>query len=327
MSESALHPVLETGISLRPTGWRSVRSGFISFMLRKRLGALGLIIALFFILLAVFATVLGRYDPDQIFQAPNPDYKSDPSISDLAKNQNVGSPDIVAQYESPSVTHWFGTDKFGRDIYSRIVHGAGLSLTVGFGASIIAVVFGLLFGVPSGFYRGWLDLILQRFIDALQAFPALVLLLLLVQIAEPSVRNVVLALGIIGIPTTTRLTRAAVLGVGARDYVAAARAAGATDVRIMIHHILPNIAAVLVISFSIGIGAYILFEATISFLGVGPSNVVSWGKMVQEGRAAIDIHPWLSVFAGLAIASLVVAFNFLGDALRDEFDPRLRGNR
>ncbi len=327
MTESARLPMLDTGIQLRPTGWRSVRAAFFSFMLRKRLGAVGLVVAVVFILVAVFATAIGRYDPDQIFQAPNPDYKSDPSISDLAKNQSVGSPDIVAQYESPSATHWFGTDKVGRDIYSRIVHGAGLSLTVGFGASIIAVAIGLLFGVPSGFYRGWLDLILQRFIDALQAFPALVLLLLLVQIAEPSVRNTVIALGIIGIPTTTRLTRAAVLGVGSRDYVAAARASGATDVRIMIHHILPNIAAVLVISFSIGIGAYILFEATISFLGVGPSNVVSWGKMVQEGRAAIDIHPWLSVFAGLAIASLVVAFNFLGDALRDEFDPRLRGNR
>lgn len=325
MTESVARQVVDPFSPVDLTGWKKARRTFLRFMMKKRLGALGLIIAAGFILIAVFAPVIGRYDPDEIFQAPNPAYKSDPTIAELAKDPSIGSPDTVNQHASPGWAHWFGTDKVGRDIYARIVHGAKLSLTVGFGASIIAVAFGLILGVPSGFYRGWLDLILQRFVDALQAFPALVLLLLLVQIAEPSVRNTVLALGIIGVPTTTRLTRSAVLGVAARDYVTAARAAGATDLRIMIRHVLPNIAALLVITFSIGIGAYILFEATISFLGVGPSNVVSWGKMVQEGRAAIDIHPWLSVFAGLSIALLVMSFNFLGDALRDELDPRLRG--
>ena len=143
------------------------------------------------------------------------------------------------------------------------------------------------------------------------------------QIAEPSVRNTVLALGIVGVPITTRLVRSSVLGVSSTDYVAAARAIGATDKRIMFRHVMPNIAAILLIAFSIGIGAYILFEATISFLGVGPNNVVSWGQMVQEGRAVIDLHPWLSIFAGGAMALLVVGFNFLGDALRDVLDPRL----
>ncbi len=320
-------PVLDPFTPAAPHGWSRAWRGFIRFMLKKRLGGIGLILIVGFILVAVFAPVLGRYDPDRVFSAPNPNYRSDPSIADLARDQSVGSPDIVDQYASPNSKHWFGTDKVGRDIYARIVHGAELSLTVGFGASLIAVAIGVILGVPSAFYRGWLDLILQRFVDALQAFPALVLLLLLVQIAEPSVRNTVFALGVIGIPTTTRLTRSAVLGTVTRDYVMAARAAGATDLRIMTRHVLPNIAAILVITFSIGIGAYILFEATISFLGVGPSNVVSWGKMVQEGRANIDIHPWLSVFAGLSIAMLVVSFNFLGDALRDELDPRLRGSR
>lgn len=310
-----------------PTGWRGAMHSFTRFMMKKRLGAFGLILIVFFTIIAVFAPVVGRYDPDEIFQAPNPNYKSDPTIAELAKDQSVGSPDIVDQYASPNAKHWFGTDKFGRDIYSRVVHGAKLSLTVGLGASVIALAVGLILGVPSAFYRGWLDLILQRFVDALQAFPALVLLLVLVQVAEPSVRNTVIALGIIGVPTTTRLTRSAVLGTVTRDYVIAARAAGASDLRIMARHVMPNIAAVLVITFSIGIGAYILFEATISFLGVGPSDVVSWGKMVQEGRANIDIHPWLSVFAGSAIALLVISFNFLGDALRDELDPRLRGSR
>jgi peptide/nickel transport system permease protein len=327
VTESIARQIPEPFTPVYLTGWKKAKRSFFRFMMKKRLGALGLVIALGFILIAVFAPLIGRYDPDRIFQAANPEYKSDPSIAELAKNPSIGSPDKVNQYAPPDSAHWFGTDKVGRDTYSRIIHGAELSLTVGFGASIIAVVFGLILGVPSGYYGGWLDLILQRFVDALQAFPALVLLLLLVQIAEPSVRNTVFALGIIGIPTTTRLTRSAVLGTAARDYVAAARACGATDLRIMFRHVLPNIAAILVITFSIGIGAYILFEATISFLGVGPANVVSWGKMVQEGRGNIDVHPWLSVFAGLSIALLVVAFNFLGDALRDEFDPRLRGSR
>lgn len=323
MSAVAAARPLEDEFWVRPHGWRAVGPALRRFMRTKRLGAVGLVIVVFFILMALFAPIVGRYDPEAVFDGPNPAFKSNPSISDLAKNPDVGSPRIVDRYGDPSSDHWFGTDSVGRDIYARVIHGAKLSLTVGFSASFIAVSAGLLLGVMSGFYKGWLDLILQRFVDALQAFPALVLLLLLVQIAEPSVRNTVIAMGMIGVPITTRLVRSAVLGTTATDYVTAARATGATDLRIMARHVIPNISAVLLISFSVGIGAYILFEATISFLGVGPRNVVSWGKMVQEGRAAIDLNPWLSVFAGGAIALVVVGFNFLGDALRDVLDPRL----
>jgi len=312
-------------IAERPHGIHGAWVSFARFMVHKRLGAAGLLIVIFFLVLALFAGFVGRYDPNAIFERPNPDYKSNPSIADLAKNQDVGSPVVVDQFESPGGKHWFGTDKFGRDIYARVVHGARLSFIVGFGASIIAVGAGLALGSVSGFYKGWVDLVLQRFIDALQAFPPLVLLLLLVQIAEPSVRNTVLALGVIGIPITTRLVRSAVFSIVSMDYVTAARAIGASDARIIVRHVFPNIAAVLLIAFSIGIGAYILFEATLSFLNVGPRGVISWGKMVQEGRAAIDLHPWLTVFAGSAIALLVVGFNFLGDALRDVLDPRLQG--
>ncbi len=304
---------------------RAAWRGFSRFMARKRLGAVGLIIVAFFTVVALLAPILGRYDPEAVFDAPNLNFRTNPSIADLARDPDAGSPLIVDRYGSPSAEHWFGTDGAGRDIYARVVHGAELSLTVGFGASALAVGIGLVLGLLSAYYGRWTDLVLQRFVDALQAFPALVLLLLLVQIAEPSVRNTVLALGLIGVPITTRLVRSAVLSTASSDYVFAARAIGANDMRIMARHVIPNIASILLISFSLGIGAYILFEATISFLGVGPRNVVSWGKMVQEGRAAIDLHPWLSVFAGGAIALLVVGFNFLGDALRDVLDPRIRG--
>jgi peptide/nickel transport system permease protein len=323
MTRAAAVEVLEQEIPSRPTGWRGFPTNFRRFMLTKRLGATGLVIVTFFLGLAVFAPIVSRYDPERIFDAANPDYKANPSIADLAKNPDSGSPRIIAGDLAPSAEHWFGTDRFGRDTYSRVVYGSRLSLIVGFGASVIALVLGLTLGVASGFYKGWVDLILQRFVDALQAFPALVLLLLLVQIAEPSTRNTVIALGIIGVPIATRLVRSSVLSVSERDFVTAARAIGASDSRVMVQHVLPNIAAVVLITFSVGIGAYILFEATISFLGVGPRNVISWGKMVQEGRAAIDLHPWLSVFAGGAIAILVIGFNFLGDALRDVLDPRL----
>ncbi len=327
MTEAALTPDIAARFAARPTGVRAVAIGFRHFLATKRLGAFGLVVVLFFIIMAVFAPVLSRYDPDRIFQEPNPDFQTDPSIAELAADPNAGSPNIINKFENPSGEHWFWTDNPGRDIYAQVIYGARLSLTVGLAASAIAVGAGLILGVVSGFYRGWLDLVLQRFIDALQAFPALVLLLVLVQIADPSVRNTVIALGIIGIPVTTRLVRSAVFTVSQADYVAAARATGASDLRIMTQHVLPNIASVVLILFSIGIGAYILFEATISFLGVGPRGVVSWGKMVNEGRTDIDLHPWLAVFAGAALTTLVAGFNFLGDALRDVLDPRLRGSK
>lgn len=324
-SEASIIAPIDDAWVRRPSGFRGFLRSFGRFLVTKRLGAAGLVIAVFFFAMAVAAPGIARYSPDRVFEHPNPAYKTNPSIADLAKNPNMGSPMLVDRFASPGSEHWFGTDGAGRDIFARVIYGSRLSLIVGFGASILAVAAGVILGVISGFYRGWIDLLLQRFVDALQAFPAIVLLLLLVQVSEPSVRNTVIAMGIVGIPITTRLVRAGVLGISANDYILAARSVGVSDTRIMWRHVLPNIAAILLIIFSIGIGAYILFEATISFLGVGPRNVVSWGKMVQEGRAAIDLHPWQSVFAGGAIAMLVIGFNLLGDALRDWLDPRLSG--
>lgn len=297
----------------------------IWFARKKPAGAIALVVVILIILVAIFAPALSRYDPNQVFDEVNPNYKPNPSLAELARDPDVGSRLIVNGLEGPSWEHWFGTTRAGHDIYARVVWGSRLSLIVGLGASAIAVGLGVLVGVTSGYYRGPFDLIAQRIVDALDAFPGLVLLLLLVQVAEPSVRNAVFAMGVIGIPTATRIVRSSTLVVQSTDYVEAARSLGATNTRVLFRHVLPNVASVVLIAFSIGIGAYIIFEATISFLGVGPRGVVSWGKMVNEGRANLEFHPWLTVFAGGAIALVVIAFSFLGDAVRDVLDPRLRG--
>ena len=300
---------------------------WLRFFARKQpIGAIALGVVALLVIVAIFAPTVARYEPDFVFERENPDYQSNPTITELARNSDIGSPRTVDRFEAPSWKHWFGTTQSGHDIYSRVVHGSRLSLIIGLGASAIAVGFGLVLGVASGFYRGWFDIVAQRLVDTLQAFPALVLLLLLLQVVEPSVRSTVIAMGIIGVPITTRIIRSATLVVQTSEYVDAARAIGASDIRILLSHVLPNVLSVVLIAFSIGIGLYIIFEATLSFLGIGPAGVVSWGKMVQEGRASLDLHPWLTVFAGGAIAIVVIAFNFLGDALRDVLDPRLRGS-
>lgn len=313
---------VEPGIVLRLVG--VVRSTW-RFMRGKPLGGVGLAIAVVFILMAIFANQIQRHDQDQIFETPNPDYKANPSTLELARNPDIGSPVLVSQFIEPSGEHWFGTDKFGRDIWSQVIHGARLSLIVGLGASVIAVVGGLVIGMFSAYYAGVIDLLIQRIVDMLQAIPFLVLVLVMVQITEPRVSYVVLWLGIAGLAITTRLIRSAVFSIRESEFVLAARVIGASDLRIMIRHVLPNCMAVLIIAFSIGIGAYILAEASISFLGAGPQGVASWGKMVQAGRGSLDLHPWQTVFAGGAIMMIVLGFNLLGDALRDVLDPRLRG--
>ena len=318
-----------------PNAESQKQSGFLtglaravgSFYTKKTLGAVGLTIILLLVVVAVFAPSISRYDPSFTFQSENPNYKTNPSIADLAKNSNAGSPMIVAQLQQPDSEHWFGTTRAGRDIYARIIYGTRTSLAVGIIASVLAVGLGIIVGGACGYYLGWLDLLVQRVIDTLQALPSLVLLLLVGQTFEPSLTNVIITMGVIGLPITSRLIRSAVLAIRASTFVEAAAALGASDSRIMFRHVFPNIGSVVIISFTIGIGAYILFEASLSFLGVGPMGVISWGRMVNEGRASIDIHPWMTVFSGAALSLTVVAFNLFGDAIRDVLDPRLRGSR
>ncbi|MGI8549252.1 MAG: ABC transporter permease [Dehalococcoidia bacterium] len=296
------------------------------FARKRKLGAIGVFLVAAVLVIAIFAPLLQRYSDTRVFETANPLFNPTANPLDIARNPNLSSPKVAQRYRSPNGQHWFGTDQFGRDIYARIIVGARLAVIIGIGASLIAVAAGTAIGVISGYFGGVVDLIVQRAVDAPQAFPGLVLLLLIVQVVpEPHLSLTVGALGILGWATSVRITRSAVLSVTRQSYVEAARSCGATDLRLMLQHIVPNIIAPVIVVFSIGIGAYILAEASLSFLGLGPADKTTWGKMVNSGRVELDLHPWGAIFSGLAITLAVLGFNLAGDAIRDELDPRLRG--
>ena len=238
----------------------------------------------------------------------------------------TNTPLTTASLQGPSGKHWFGTDRAGHDLFSRVTEGARLSLYIGFFATLIGVAAGTIIGLISGGIGGNVDLAVNRIMDAIQSFPPIVFLLLLRSVTEPSALWVTLALSVLAIAPVQRIVRGAVIALREAPFVEAARSIGASNARVMGIHILPNIVAPLIVIFSITIGAFILAEATLSFLGLGTLDV-SWGKMISDGRQFIVQSPWTSLFAGLALTSLVFGFNVLGDALRDVFDPRLRGSR
>jgi len=301
----------------------------LKFARRNKLGAFGIALVVIILAVAIFAPLVQRYDAVEAFQVENPDFNPTANPLDIAANPDkaLGSPFILQRWESPfSSKHWLGTDTFGRDIYARIIVGTRLAVIIGVGASLIAVMSGTMVGIISGYFGGKLDLVLQRIVDAIQAFPGLVLLLLIVSVmATPNLALTVVALGFLGFATSVRIVRSSVLSVSQAPFVEAARSYGAGDMRIMLQHVLPNIMAAVLVIFSISIGVYILAEASLSFLGLGPADKTTWGKMVNAGRLALDLHPWEAVFAGTAITLTVLGFNLAGDALRDELDPRLRG--
>jgi peptide/nickel transport system permease protein len=298
----------------------------LRFARRRKLGAVGLVLVILIIGLAVLSPLIQRYGDTQVFEAQNPEFNPTANPLDIARNPKLSTPTILDRYESPNTRHWFGTDQFGRDIYARIIVGARLAIIIGFGASLIAIAAGTTVGIISGYFGGKVDLVVQRFVDALQAFPGLVLLMLIVQVvAEPPLILTVGALGFLGWATSVRIIRSAVLAVSQAPFVDAARSFGATDLRIMAQHVLPNVVAPIIVVFSISIGGYILAEASLSFLGLGPADKTTWGKMVNSGRVALDLHPWEALYSGIAISLTVLGFNLAGDAIRDELDPRLRG--
>ncbi len=228
-------------------------------------------------------------------------------------------------YLPPSWEHWLGTDQFGRDILSRIIYGARISLSIGFLAVAIAVVLGSLLGAIAGYVGGLADSTIMRFTDMVMAFPRLVLLILIIALFEPSLTLIILVLGLTQWPGTARLVRGEVLSLREQEYVEAARALGFGRARIILRHLLPNVMAPVIVAATLGIGNTIVLEAGLSFLGFGiQPPTPSWGTLVADGRQNLIGAWWVATFPGLAIVLTVLAFNLVGDGLRDALDPRMR---
>lgn len=279
------------------SGWR--RMAF--FARRHLLGTVGLAIMTVFVLTALFADLICRYDPLSV--------------------------DAAHALAAPSARHWMGTDSFGRDVWSRIVHGARISLAVGIGSTTLGTAFGVAIGLASGYLSGWVDLIFQRITDILQALPLLVLALVMTAALGPSLPNVILAIAIPLIPTVARVIRANTLALREQAFVEAAKSIGMSETRIALRHVLPNTLAPLIVLCTAQLGSTILTEASLSFLGLGiPEPYPSWGRMLSESSAEyVRTAPWLVIFPGIAISLAVFGTNLFGDALRDILDPRQRG--
>lgn len=271
------------------------------FTKRKPLGAASASLILLIVFTAIFANVLAPFDP------------------------LLTRPEI--RLEPPSWQHLFGTDDIGRDVFSRIIYGARISLWVGLLAVGIGTFVGTIIGLICGYWEGRLDLVLQRFMDALMAIPGLILALAIVSVLTPNTTNAMLAIAVVIIPGNSRIVRGAVLSAKQNPYVEAARALGCRHLHIIVRHILPNVTAPILIIASIWLGNAIFIEASLSFLGLGTQPPTpSWGLMLSStGRAFMEQAPWLAIFPGLAISLAVLGFNLLGDTLRDIWDPKLRG--
>jgi ABC-type dipeptide/oligopeptide/nickel transport system permease subunit len=242
----------------------------------------------------------------------------------IARQSPIGI-DLLHILERPSTHHWLGTDIQGRDIWSRLVFGARVSLTVGLISQGIALTLGVTMGLLAGFYGKWVDEVVMRLADVTLAFPTLLLLIAMVAALQPSEGVVFATIGIVGWAGMARIVRGQVLVVRQLEYIQAIRALGAGDVRIMARHVLPNVIAPVVIAATLGVAGAIMAEAALSFLGLGvPPPAPSWGSMIADGRDLDQLRraPWTSVFPGVAIGAAVLGFNLLGDALRDALDPR-----
>ncbi|MCI0475115.1 MAG: ABC transporter permease [Anaerolineales bacterium] len=233
--------------------------------------------------------------------------------------------DLGRMNESPSADHVLGTDELGRDFLSRIVHGGQVSLLVGLVVQIATACIGMLLGLMAGYYGGVVDTIIMRVVDTMYAFPPFLFAVFMAAILPSSVWSIVFVLVLVGWPWEARVTRGLVLALKEREYITAAHVVGASNWRIMLKHILPNSLSPIIVGFSIGIAGTIMAEAGLSFLGIGiRPPTPSWGGMIDKGRQFLQVYPHLAIFPSIALALTVLAFNFLGDGLRDALDPRLR---
>ena len=238
---------------------------------------------------------------------------------------DFGQIDLINVLASPSAGHLFGTDQLGRDVLSRMIWGARISLKVGFAATGVAIIIGTILGAVSGYYGGWIDAAIMRFVDIMLCFPTFFLILAVIAFLEPSIWNIMIIIGLTGWMGVTRLVRADFITLKERDFVQAAKAIGASDLRIIFLHILPNAMASILVAATLGIAGAILTESALSFLGIGVQPPTpSWGNILTAGKDNIDIAWWLSLYPGLAILITVVGYNLLGEGIRDALDPRLK---
>ncbi len=277
------------------------RTRVMRWVARQPLAAAGVALLLLFAVCGIFAPWLAPYDPAQL--------------------------DLPRRLQAPTQGHWFGTDELGRDILSRVLFGARISLVVSTSVVGLSMALGVLAGYAAGFYGGVTDVVLNVYVtNAFLALPGILLAIAFVAFLGPGLDNVILALAISGWVSYARLVRAQVMAVKEREFVEAARALGASDLRVMVRHILPNIVQPLIVQAAIGMAGAVLAEATLSFLGLGvPPPAASWGAMLNDARSHLFDSPHLLFFPAMAVMLLVLAFNFLGDALRDRLDPRMRG--
>ena len=299
MSEKVIESAPRTDVLSESIRVRS-RRHWVWTLFENRTAVVGAIIVFVFFMVALAAPVLAPHDPLGL--------------------------DVLNKLQGPSAANPLGTDQFGRDVLSRVIYGARLSMGVGLSVGIVSVVIGLSIGLCAGFYKR-VDSILMRVMDALMAFPSIILAIVLMGILGPSINNIILALTIVFVPRIARIARSSVLVVREEVYVEAARSTGASDKRLMFRHVLPNILSPLITQASYTFALAVLAEAALSFVGVGPSpEIPSWGNMLSEGQIVVRQAPWITIFPGLAIVLVVFGANLFGDGLRDALDPRLRGD-
>ena len=266
---------------------------------RAPIGVVALAVIILFALLAIAAPVFAPYDPQ--------------------------AQDYNRLLHEPSLEHPFGTDRIGRDLLSRVIYGTRISFLVGVVAVGVALVIGTPLGLMAGYFRGGTDELIMRILDAFIAFPGVIFALAIIAVLGSSLTNVMLAIGITSVPLFARITRSQVLSLRERDYVLAAISSGASDVRVMLRHILPNATSPLIVQATLGLGFAVLAEAGLGYLGVGVQPPTpTWGSDLNQGSSLLERAPWLSIAPGMAIFVLVLAFNLLGDALRDQLDPWTR---